>query len=55
MCVFLYLAMAVALAYSAQIVDEGVIPADLHDFPVDALVSSSGTIPISAAALQSLS
>ncbi|CAA6662860.1 unnamed protein product [Spirodela intermedia] len=46
--------LLVALAYSAQVVDEGIIPVTLHDVPVDALVSPSGTVPISAAALQSL-
>ncbi|KAI4343808.1 hypothetical protein L6164_011115 [Bauhinia variegata] len=42
--------LLVALSYSAQIMDEGVIPITSSDVPVDALVSPSGVIPISAAA-----
>ncbi|XP_028781692.1 5-formyltetrahydrofolate cyclo-ligase, mitochondrial isoform X2 [Neltuma alba] len=41
----------VALSYSEQILDEGVIPMTSSDVPVDALVSPAGVIPISAAAL----
>ncbi|KAH9719949.1 5-formyltetrahydrofolate cyclo-ligase [Citrus sinensis] len=41
----------VALSYSLQIMDEGIISATPKDMPVDALVSPSGVIPISAAAL----
>jgi 5-formyltetrahydrofolate cyclo-ligase len=42
----------VALSYSAQIMEEGVIPVNSTDVPIDALVSSSGVIPISPAALE---
>ncbi|CAK7322916.1 unnamed protein product [Dovyalis caffra] len=41
----------VALSYSLQIIDDGVIPVTLNDVPVDALVSPAGVIPISQAAL----
>ncbi|KAM6594206.1 hypothetical protein CsatA_001909 [Cannabis sativa] len=41
----------VALSYSSQIMNEGVIPMTENDIPVDALVSPSGVIPISSAAL----
>lgn len=44
--------LLVALSYSVQIMDEGIIPVNSTDVPIDALVSSSGVIPISAAALQ---
>lgn len=44
-------ALAVALSYSEQILDDGVIPVTSSDVPVDALVSPEGVIPISAAAL----
>ncbi|XP_066400260.1 5-formyltetrahydrofolate cyclo-ligase, mitochondrial isoform X2 [Miscanthus floridulus] len=44
--------LLVALLYSVQIMDEGVIPVNSTDVPIDALVSSSGVIPISAAAVQ---
>lgn len=40
----------VALAYSPQILDNGVIPITPNDVFVDALVSTSGVIPISPAA-----
>ncbi|KAL6559436.1 5-formyltetrahydrofolate cyclo-ligase, mitochondrial [Orobanche gracilis] len=40
----------VALTYSRQILEDGVIPITPNDVPVDALVSSSGVIPISPAA-----
>lgn len=40
----------VALSYSVQILEDGVIPVTPYDVPVDALVSSSGVIPISPAA-----
>ncbi|KAJ0106733.1 hypothetical protein Patl1_17903 [Pistacia atlantica] len=40
----------VALSYSLQIMDEGIIPVTPTDVPVDALVSPSGVIPISQAA-----
>ncbi|KAK7317220.1 hypothetical protein RJT34_01262 [Clitoria ternatea] len=43
----------VALSYSQQILDEGVIPVTSSDVPVDALVSPDGVIPISTAALSS--
>lgn len=44
--------LLVALSYSVQIMDEGIIPVNSTDVPIDALVSSSGVIPISDAALQ---
>ncbi|KAH6798558.1 5-formyltetrahydrofolate cycloligase [Perilla frutescens var. frutescens] len=40
----------VALSYSLQILEDGVIPVTPNDIPIDALVSSSGVIPISSAA-----
>ncbi|CAI9773753.1 unnamed protein product [Fraxinus pennsylvanica] len=40
----------VALSYSLQILDENIIPMTPNDVLVDALVSSSGVIPISSAA-----
>ncbi|XP_010934303.2 5-formyltetrahydrofolate cyclo-ligase, mitochondrial [Elaeis guineensis] len=43
--------LLVALAYSVQILDDDVIPVNHHDVLVDALVSASGVIPISTAAL----
>lgn len=42
---------AVALSYSEQILDEGLIPMTSSDLPVDALVSPEGVIPISKTAL----
>jgi len=42
----------VALSYSVQIMEEGLIPVNSTDVPIDALVSSSGVIPISPAALE---
>ncbi|KAM1026068.1 hypothetical protein ACFX13_039754 [Malus domestica] len=42
--------LLVALSYSTQILDEGVIPITPHDVLVDALVSPAGVIPISPAA-----
>nr|CAB3458426.1 unnamed protein product [Digitaria exilis] len=42
----------VALSYSVQIMDEGVIPVNSTDVHIDALVTSSGVIPISPAALE---
>ncbi|XP_062187923.1 5-formyltetrahydrofolate cyclo-ligase, mitochondrial-like isoform X2 [Phragmites australis] len=44
--------LLVALSYSVQIMDEGIIPVNSTDVPIDALVSSSGVIPISHAALE---
>ncbi|KAI3901764.1 hypothetical protein MKW98_013879 [Papaver atlanticum] len=44
--------LLVALSYSRQILDEGVIPMTPHDVLVDALVTSSGVIPISKTALE---
>ncbi|XP_018832653.2 5-formyltetrahydrofolate cyclo-ligase, mitochondrial-like [Juglans regia] len=41
----------VALSYSVQIMDEGVIAVTPNDIPVDALVSPVGVIPVSQAAL----
>ncbi|XP_065626410.1 5-formyltetrahydrofolate cyclo-ligase, mitochondrial isoform X2 [Quercus suber] len=43
--------LLVALSYSLQILDEGVIPVTANDVPVDALVSPAGVIPISPDAL----
>ena len=43
--------IVVALSYSSQILDEGVIPMTQNDIPVDVLVSPSGVIPTSSAAL----
>uniref|UniRef100_A0A0E0LMM4 5-formyltetrahydrofolate cyclo-ligase n=1 Tax=Oryza punctata TaxID=4537 RepID=A0A0E0LMM4_ORYPU len=43
--------LLVALSYSVQIMEEGIIPVNSTDVPIDALVSSSGIIPISPAAL----
>ncbi|PIN05702.1 5-formyltetrahydrofolate cyclo-ligase [Handroanthus impetiginosus] len=40
----------VALSYSRQILEDGIIPITPNDVPIDALVSSSGVIPISPAA-----
>ncbi|XP_019420075.1 PREDICTED: 5-formyltetrahydrofolate cyclo-ligase, mitochondrial-like isoform X2 [Lupinus angustifolius] len=42
--------LLVALSYSEQILEEGVIPITSSDVPIDALVSPEGVIPISAAA-----
>ncbi|RRT59317.1 hypothetical protein B296_00045940 [Ensete ventricosum] len=44
--------LAVALAYSMQIVEDESIPMTETDVPVDALVSSNGVFPISPAALE---
>ncbi|KAF8669380.1 hypothetical protein HU200_051722 [Digitaria exilis] len=44
--------LLVALSYSVQIMEEGVIPVNSTDVPIDALVTSSGVIPISPAALE---
>ncbi|XP_078437356.1 5-formyltetrahydrofolate cycloligase [Wolffia australiana] len=46
--------LLIALAYSTQILDKGAIPVTDHDIAVDALVSPTGTIPISNTALESL-
>ncbi|XP_044486966.1 5-formyltetrahydrofolate cyclo-ligase, mitochondrial-like [Mangifera indica] len=46
--------LLVALSYSLQILDEGIIPVTPTDVPVDALVSPSGAIPISQAAFDSM-
>ncbi|KAK9925888.1 hypothetical protein M0R45_023150 [Rubus argutus] len=43
--------LLVALSYSPQILDEGVISVTQHDVSVDALVSPVGVIPISSAAI----
>lgn len=45
--------LLVALSYSVQIMDDGVIPVTTTDIPVDALVTPSGLIPISPAAIES--
>ncbi|XP_042495982.1 5-formyltetrahydrofolate cyclo-ligase, mitochondrial-like isoform X2 [Macadamia integrifolia] len=44
--------LLVALSYSLQIMEEGVIPVTPNDVPVDALVSPAGVIPISPAAFE---
>lgn len=44
--------LLVALSYSVQILEEGIIPVNSTDVPIDALVTSSGIIPISPAALE---
>ncbi|CAL5061969.1 unnamed protein product [Urochloa decumbens] len=44
--------LLVALSYSVQIMEEGIIPINSTDVPIDALISSSGVIPISPAALE---
>ncbi|KAH7661856.1 5-formyltetrahydrofolate cyclo-ligase protein [Dioscorea alata] len=44
--------LLVALAYSVQIMEENVIPITPNDIPVDALVTASGVIPITPAALE---
>jgi len=41
----------VALSYSVQILDDGVIPITPNDVYIDALVSPAGVIPITSAAL----
>ncbi|KAG4180699.1 hypothetical protein ERO13_A10G180700v2 [Gossypium hirsutum] len=45
------LPLFVALSYSVQIMDEEVIPVTPNDVLVDALVSPTGVIPITSAAL----
>ncbi|KAL7139088.1 hypothetical protein ABFS83_09G027800 [Erythranthe nasuta] len=40
----------VALSYSTQILEDGVVPMTPNDVPIDALVLSSGVIPITPAA-----
>ncbi|KAK6924924.1 5-formyltetrahydrofolate cyclo-ligase [Dillenia turbinata] len=47
--------LLVALSYSLQIMDEGVIPLTPNDVPIDALVCPDGVIPISPAALERMS
>ncbi|OAY64074.1 5-formyltetrahydrofolate cyclo-ligase, mitochondrial [Ananas comosus] len=44
--------LLVALAYSVQIMEEGMIPVTPCDVPIDALVSAAGVIPISPSALE---
>ncbi|KNA14888.1 hypothetical protein SOVF_103230 [Spinacia oleracea] len=44
--------LLVALSYSVQILDDGVIPITPNDVFVDALVSPAGVIPINPAAIQ---
>ncbi|KAJ6849520.1 5-formyltetrahydrofolate cyclo-ligase, mitochondrial isoform X1 [Iris pallida] len=44
--------LLIALTYSLQIMDDNVIPVTATDILVDALVSPSGVIPISPAALE---
>ncbi|KAL2244007.1 UNVERIFIED_CONTAM: 5-formyltetrahydrofolate cyclo-ligase, mitochondrial [Sesamum indicum] len=45
-----FISGAVALSYSVQILEDGIIPVTPKDIPIDALVSSSGIIPITPAA-----
>ncbi|KAJ1691872.1 hypothetical protein LUZ63_016027 [Rhynchospora breviuscula] len=47
--------LLVALAYSVQIKDEGVIPVTPTDMPIDAIVLSDGVIPISPIAKEKMS
>ncbi|MQM15172.1 hypothetical protein Taro_048109 [Colocasia esculenta] len=44
--------LLVALAYYTQIMDSGVVPVTPHDVFVNALVSPSGVVPMSTAALE---
>ncbi|MBA0688222.1 hypothetical protein Goari_006025 [Gossypium aridum] len=44
--------LLVALSYSVQIIEDGVIPVTPFDIPMDAFVSPAGFIPISGAALR---
>ncbi|TVU38217.1 hypothetical protein EJB05_11574 [Eragrostis curvula] len=44
--------LLVALSYSVQILEDGSIPINSTDVPIDALVTSSGIIPISPSALE---
>ncbi|KAH7570189.1 hypothetical protein JRO89_XS05G0065200 [Xanthoceras sorbifolium] len=44
--------LLVALAYTLQIIEEGAIPVTPYDVPVDAVVTPSGFLPISPAALE---
>ncbi|MED6226096.1 5-formyltetrahydrofolate cyclo-ligase, mitochondrial [Stylosanthes scabra] len=44
--------LLVALSYSEQILDEGLIPMTPSDFPIDALVSPAGVIPITEVAIK---
>lgn len=46
----MYFSCVVALSYSTQILEDGVIPMTPNDVPIDALVLSSGVIPITPAA-----
>ncbi|KAG6587504.1 5-formyltetrahydrofolate cyclo-ligase, mitochondrial, partial [Cucurbita argyrosperma subsp. sororia] len=46
--------LLVALSYSVQIMDEGIIPLTPNDVLVDALVTPSGVIPISPAGLDKM-
>ncbi|XP_022921536.1 5-formyltetrahydrofolate cyclo-ligase, mitochondrial-like isoform X1 [Cucurbita moschata] len=46
--------LLVALSYSVQIMDEGIIPLTPNDVLVDVLVSPSGVIPISSAGLDKM-
>ncbi|KAK4437154.1 5-formyltetrahydrofolate cyclo-ligase, mitochondrial [Sesamum alatum] len=42
--------LLVALSYSVQILEDNVIPVTPNDVPIDALISSSGILPITPAA-----
>lgn len=44
--------LLVALAYSVQVMDDGVIPVTPDDVPVDALITASGVVNVSGAALE---
>ncbi|KAL5544308.1 hypothetical protein UlMin_008092, partial [Ulmus minor] len=44
--------LLVALSYSPQIMDEGIIPLTPNDIPIDALVSPAGVIPMSSSAIE---
>ncbi|XP_021887252.1 5-formyltetrahydrofolate cyclo-ligase, mitochondrial isoform X2 [Carica papaya] len=44
--------LLVALSYSLQILDRGIIPITPYDVPVDAIVTSSGITPISPVAIE---
>ncbi|XP_038879322.1 5-formyltetrahydrofolate cyclo-ligase, mitochondrial [Benincasa hispida] len=46
--------LLVALSYSVQIMDEGIIPLTPNDVLIDALVSPSGVIPISSVGLDKM-
>lgn len=47
-----FLAIAVALSYSPQILEDGSIPVTPNDVLIDALVTPSGVVPISPRAIE---